>query len=277
MLFVGAAYGRGARKVPSDKGCELGPAAIREMYPDHEWEMITPDWPFDMKAAMADRIGENMRIQRKVYDFFAQRPKPTAPYFFVGGDHSLNFAHFKAVAEKFEGEDIALIYIDAHTDIHIPETSPSNSPHGMTVRHLLGEGDKRWLSIGKSRAPLKPENMFYIGVRDCACEAEELAYVKEKKIFAKHLPDPDEVIKLIGNKKYIVSFDFDVFDRTIFDAHQLPEPEGLDLNKIKEILLKLITPNMIAAEFVEYAPTLGTIKGHDTIVREVIDSFLLSA
>lgn len=35
-------------------------------------------------------------------------------------------------------ENLKVIWIDAHGDINLPETSPSGNYHGMPVAHLLG-------------------------------------------------------------------------------------------------------------------------------------------
>jgi arginase len=283
MLFVGAPYGRGAAKVPSDAGCELGPAAIRRMYPEHGWTMLAPTWPFDMDDLMSDRFGENLRMQEIVYDYFARRPYEK--HFFVGGDHSLNFAHFKSVAEKFKDEDVALVYLDAHTDIHTPETSLSEasfSPHGTNVRHLLGEGDPRFLALGKSRKVLGPENLFYVGAR--SFEPSEFSYVWDNGIFmtdAARINDPAYldgvargIMERIGGRKYVLSFDFDMLDSGEFGALQVPEANGVSVENALRLIPKLVAPNMVAAEFVEYAPTLGYVGDSAGAVKGIINAFL---
>ena len=58
----------------------------------------------------------------------------------MGGDHSLAVGSVSGVAEFYrrKGEKIGLVWIDAHTDINTPETSPSGNVHGMPLAALMG-------------------------------------------------------------------------------------------------------------------------------------------
>ena len=60
----------------------------------------------------------------------------------LGGDHSLAAGSVSGVAEFYrrQGEKIGLLWIDAHSDINTPETSPSGNVHGMPLAALLGLG-----------------------------------------------------------------------------------------------------------------------------------------
>src|ERR1700749_779254 len=50
----------------------------------------------------------------------------------LGGDHSVAAGTVAGVAEYYrrQNQKIGLIWIDAHTDINTPETSPSGNVHG---------------------------------------------------------------------------------------------------------------------------------------------------
>src|SRR5271168_832724 len=60
----------------------------------------------------------------------------------LGGDHSMAAGTVAGVAEFYRRKDqkIGLIWIDAHTDINTPETSPSGNVHGMPLAALMGFG-----------------------------------------------------------------------------------------------------------------------------------------
>src|SRR6202451_1261104 len=60
----------------------------------------------------------------------------------LGGDHSVAAGTVAGVAEFYrrQNQRIGLIWIDAHTDINTPETSPSGNVHGMPLAALLGLG-----------------------------------------------------------------------------------------------------------------------------------------
>src|SRR5271154_2712924 len=67
----------------------------------------------------------------------------------LGGDHSVAAGTVSGVAKFFrrKGQKIGLIWIDAHTDINTPETSPSGNVHGMPLAALLGLGPEPLASI----------------------------------------------------------------------------------------------------------------------------------
>ena len=60
----------------------------------------------------------------------------------LGGDHSVAVGSVSGVAEFYRrrNQKIGLLWIDAHSDINTPETSPSGNVHGMPLAALLGPG-----------------------------------------------------------------------------------------------------------------------------------------
>src|SRR5579862_9381018 len=58
----------------------------------------------------------------------------------LGGDHSIAAGTVSGVAEFYRRKDqrIGLIWIDAHTDINTPDSSPSGNVHGMPLAAILG-------------------------------------------------------------------------------------------------------------------------------------------
>src|SRR5215472_1120884 len=58
----------------------------------------------------------------------------------LGGDHSVAAGTMAGVAEfyKREHQKVGLIWIDAHSDINTPDTSPSGNVHGMPLAAILG-------------------------------------------------------------------------------------------------------------------------------------------
>ena len=194
--IMGVEYGRGATAhVVASGGPAAAPAAVKQMYPDADWTTVIAD-PFDAALCATDRFGENYLIQKKIY-----AATPFEPHVMIGGDHSVNFGHFAALADRLPDTDLCLVYIDAHLDIHTPATSvaqASGAPHGTNVRALLGDGDARWLSLQSHRPALRPENIFYLGTR--SYEDAEIEFVRKKNIFmrsADTLQTPDDWARAI--------------------------------------------------------------------------------
>jgi arginase len=86
----------------------------------------------------------------------------------LGGDHSLAAGTVSGASEFYrrKGESIGLMWIDAHSDINTPETSPSGNVHGMPLAALLGLGPPELSNIYNFSPKIRPENTVIIGVRD---------------------------------------------------------------------------------------------------------------
>ena len=268
---IGIKYSRGATKQIKDGGPALAPDAVHEMFPNEEWTFVTPDG-INFEEYINDRFGENALIQQRIYD-----ATPRAPHILIGGDHSVNFGHFAAVADTLDTDDLCLVYIDAHLDIHSPESSraeASGAPHGTNVRALLGDGDVRWLNIPRRRPVLKPENLFYIGTR--SFEPSEHKYITDHNINVSYASDiktlsdiekiSKHILDKIGNRPFVVSFDFDAINPQYFSDVWVPESGGLTI-EMSRYLINTFN-KAYSFEFVEYAPSVCK-SCYDT-VRELV-------
>ncbi len=87
----------------------------------------------------------------------------------IGGDHSLAAGSVSGVAEYYrrEGQHLGLIWIDAHSDINTPDSSPSGNVHGMPLAALMGLNGLDLLSRLYEWSPkVRPENCVLVGIRD---------------------------------------------------------------------------------------------------------------
>jgi arginase len=86
----------------------------------------------------------------------------------LGGDHSMAAGSVAGVAEYYRKQDqrIGLIWIDAHTDINTPESSPSGNVHGMPLAAIMGLGPAELSNIFNFSPKVRPENCVLVGVRD---------------------------------------------------------------------------------------------------------------
>ena len=271
IKFLGVEYSRGATAKIINGGPALAPCAVKKMFPDADWTIITPDNP-DIDS-ITDRFEDAFNVHKQIF-----QNTPNEKHIFIGGDHSVNFSHFAVIADQYSNKDLCLVYFDAHLDIHTPESSKkeaSGAPHGTNVRHLLGEGDARWLSLSHKKPSLKPENLFYLGTR--SFEPSEMQYVKEQNIFyrtpAQLKTESDwkktfaEIRNRIGNKKFIVSFDFDGIDPESFHDVWVPEKNGLSVEFARAFVKEF--SDALNFEFVEYA--VSGDKQSANIVHELID------
>ena len=256
IKFMGVEYSRGATAKIIHDGPALAPRAVQKIFPNADWLILTPNQISD-EECMRDRFGDAYNMHKEIYP-----NTPKEKHIFIGGDHSVNFSHFSAIADMYPDQDLCLVYFDAHLDIHTPESSKreaSGAPHGTNVRHLLGEGDERWLSLPRKKSILKPENLFYFGSR--SFEPSEIQYVKDHDIFYR-TPSQlqtasdwgtafNQVRQRIGNKKFIVSFDFDGIDEKYFHDVWVPESNGLTLDFAHAFVNEF--KDAVNFEFVEWA------------------------
>jgi arginase len=86
----------------------------------------------------------------------------------LGGDHSIAVGSVSGVSEFFrrQNQKIGVIWIDAHSDINTPDTSPSGNVHGMPLAALLGLGPEQLTGIYGFSPKIAPENTVIVGVRD---------------------------------------------------------------------------------------------------------------
>jgi arginase len=86
----------------------------------------------------------------------------------LGGDHSLAVGTVSGVSEFYrrQKQKIGVIWIDAHSDINTPDTSPSGNVHGMPLAALLGLGPDLLSNIYGHSPKIAPENTVLVGVRD---------------------------------------------------------------------------------------------------------------
>jgi arginase len=86
----------------------------------------------------------------------------------LGGDHSVAAGTVSGVAKFFrrKGQKIGLIWIDAHTDMNTPDSSPSGNVHGMPLAALMGLGPAELGNIYEFSPKVQPENCVLVGIRD---------------------------------------------------------------------------------------------------------------
>src|SRR5437762_4359457 len=141
----------------------------------------------------------------------------------LGGDHSVGAGTVSGLAEFYrkQGQKVGLIWIDAHTDINTPESSPSGNVHGMPLAAIMGLGPPELANIFGFSPKVAPENCVLVGVRDI--DAIEKENVRRAGIDVFTMRDIDErgmrtIIEAAlrmagrGTAGYHVSLDMDWID-----------------------------------------------------------------
>ncbi len=186
----------------------------------------------------------------------------------IGGDHSIAMGTVAGVAAHFRerGEDIGLIWFDAHGDMNLPATSPTGNIHGMPLAHLLGRGDPELAGIAGFTPAVKPENVALIGIRDI--DQGERKIIAESGITTFTMRDIDELgmrevcMRAIdtvtsGTAGFHVSFDVDGCDPSVIPGSGTLVPGGVNFREAHQLLENCAdTERMTSMEVVELNPFL---------------------
>jgi arginase len=110
----------------------------------------------------------------------------------LGGDHSLGAGSVAGAATALaeRGERLGLVWLDAHSDIHTPDTSASGNVHGMPIAHLLGRGDPGLSTVAAPAPAVLARNVALVGLRDV--DPPERAHIAAWGVRAFTMRDIDE-------------------------------------------------------------------------------------
>lgn len=186
----------------------------------------------------------------------------------LGGDHSLAAGSVAGVAraKRKAGEQIGLLWVDAHADLNTPTSSVSGNIHGMPVAHLLGHGDPGLAGIAGDGPALKGEHVALIGSRDL--DPPERAHLREWGVHVYSMRDIDqrglsecvaEAITKIskGTSGFYCSFDADAVDPGSAPGVGTPVRGGLTFREAHlAVELMADTGRMVGVDFVEVNPIL---------------------
>jgi arginase len=124
----------------------------------------------------------------------------------IGGDCSVSIA----ALDTLDRDDLALVWCDAHPDLHTDETSPSGAFSGMALRAALGEGEPQLaLSPG-----IPHDRVVLVGAR-VIDDAEQEPLDRLTQLSVTDLEDPESLAAAVaatGAARVWVHIDVDVLD-----------------------------------------------------------------
>jgi len=238
----------------------LGTPALRQLWQKDAGFAEVPLEPTDIQNPETDRGVRFRRVLKKQMQSAIDIIDKENPDFILttGGDCGASFASIAHINQKTGGK-VGVIWVDAHADIHVPSTSPSGNYHGMILRHLLGDVE---FDI-QPRLPLKPTQIAYLGLRDTEKEEDEvierlgIPHFNAGEVMKSNAPLDTVVAHFQKNgiTHLYLHVDCDVMDMNVFPHVHVPEPEGLSLDRLLEILqyLRKAMP-MASCCLTEWAP-----------------------
>jgi arginase len=153
----------------------------------------------------------------------------------IGGDCGIEIIPISYLNKIYQ-EDICIVWIDAHADLNTPESSPSKAFHGMPLRTLLGEGNKKFIDLLFSI--IKPKQVCYVGLRDL--DQPESEYILSNSITTVE----DCQYTIIHNEiksfnNIYIHLDLDVLDKSEFEFSMFPSHNGLSVQDVAQLIKKL--------------------------------------
>lgn len=188
----------------------------------------------------------------------------------LGGDHSVAIGTISGLARYWRkrGKRVGVLWVDAHTDMNTPGTSPSGNIHGMPLAVLLGHGAPELVAIAGAQPALDPRDVCVVGARDV--DATEKALVKETGVRVYSMSELDERGTAVcinealsrvttGTAGVHLSFDLDGVDPQHAPGVGTAVPGGLSFRESHLICEKTAaTGRLLGAEMVELNPVIDS-------------------
>ena len=110
----------------------------------------------------------------------------------LGGDHSAAIGTVSGVSQYFRSreEKLGMVWIDAHTDMNTPSSSPSGNVHGMPLACCVGLGPPELSNIFGYLPKIDPANVALVGIR--SVDQKERDNVQRSGVHAFTMRDIDE-------------------------------------------------------------------------------------
>ncbi|HKD71466.1 MAG TPA: arginase [Candidatus Acidoferrum sp.] len=186
----------------------------------------------------------------------------------LGGDHSIAVGSVSGVGAHFrkEKKSIGCIWLDAHSDMNTPETSPSGNVHGMPLSALMGYGTEELYDLFGYKPKIEPQNVALVGVRDL--DSHEKKFIKKLGVKAFTMREIDErgMREVMSDAlKYamddtdgvVVSLDMDFVDPSDAPGVGTPVRGGVTYREA-HLAMEMIADSetMVSMEIVEINPVI---------------------
>jgi len=203
----------------------------------------------------------------------------------VGGECSETVGAMAGLAEAYGGKP-GMLWLDAHGDFNIPETSTSGYIGGMCLAMACGMAPGLDLGTASAPPPLAGERLVHVGSR--ALDPPEVAAFNSspaklftaqqvKKIGAADVAE--EAARHLDNRSDWIAchLDVDVVDPRFVPGVNYPTPGGLTLDEAAEVIRNLdATGKLRVVEVVAYDPSKDRRRYSAMKVVELLESGLAS-
>lgn len=214
----------------------------------------------------------------------------------LAGDHASCAGTMHGLRMAHKDDEIGVVYIDAHADMHSPFTSGSGNMHGMPLS-IACALDNQEAGINKpspeelaywnklkfmvsDEPSIKPENIVFCALRDFEKEEDELMnrhnitrYSTEAITYKGIKNVVDEIFQKLSHCKHIyVSFDVDSVDPLYVPGTGTPVDNGLSYEQALQLNLELIKNEKVCCwEIAEINPLYNKSNKDSERVFHILD------
>lgn len=271
-LLIGAPVDSGQKR----PGCLMGPAAYRVAGLEaalaamgHRVEDLgdvapAPVAPATVSNPAVHHLTETLGWTQTLAAAGARAAERGMPIF-MGGDHSLSLGSVAGMAAHAAtlGKPLFVLWLDAHSDFHTPQTTESGNLHGTPVAYLAG---RAFEAFPPFPAPVAPENICLFGIR--SIDAAEHAALLEHDIALNDMRVLDEQGIAAPLRAFLdrvreadgllhVSLDVDFLDPAIAPAVGTTVPGGATFREAHLVMELLHESGLVTSlDLVELNPFL---------------------
>jgi arginase len=289
VAVIGAPIDLGAGR----RGVDMGPSAIRYAGLDRRLARLgleVEDWgnvesPVAEAASPGDEharfLGEVKTICEQVAILVRRAIEENAFPLLLGGDHSVSLGSLGALASVHGPGGV--LYIDAHGDLNLPETSPTGNVHGMVLAAALGLAGDRFASDEWPLPMLEPSRIVIVGVR--SLDDPERVLIGELGVKVYTMSDIDrlglekvmgQALDDVSGEGFVhVSFDMDAVDPDVAPGVGTPIRGGLSYREA-HLALEIVAESGLAGslDIVEVNPILDRENETARLAVELVASAL---
>jgi arginase len=202
----------------------------------------------------------------------------------LGGDHSIAVGTVSGVSKHIRDHKgkVGMIWIDAHTDMNTPDTSPSGNVHGMPLACCIGAGPDELTRIFGFSPKVDPANVALVGIR--SVDDQERVNVQHSGVHVFTMRDIDErglgsvieeAIRIAGSGTagFHVSLDMDAVDPQEAPGVGTPVRGGITYREAHLAMETLNdTGKMLSMEVVEVNPVIDEVNRTAILAVELVMS-----
>ena len=289
VAIIGAALDLGQGR----RGVDMGPSAIRYAGLDSriaELGREVEDWgnvvtPVAESIEFGDEharfLDEIKATCAEIADLVAKAKADRYLPLVLGGDHSVALGTLGGLARSAGPGGV--LWIDAHGDLNLPQTSPTGNVHGMVLAAALGLAGPGFESGDWPTPSVDPTRVALVGLRSLDGGERDLLRGLGARVYT--MSDVDrlgiersirESLEHVAGSGFVhVSLDMDVVDPEIAPGVGTPVRGGLSYREA-HFALELVAESGLAGslEVVEVNPILDRENATGRLAVELVASAL---